>query len=77
VIKDATLSDRLAQDLVSLRAAPGVPDWLPLLAVPLYRQAGEDGKAAELTSDSELMGRRRHAFEELTEKLRAMGAIEP
>jgi hypothetical protein len=69
VVKDPELSGLIAGDLVALRDNPRVPPWLPLLAAPLYRFAGNVAKAEELETDPVLSKLRRDAFRDLVGKL--------
>lgn len=55
VVKDKALCGTIADDLVALRANPDVPSWLPLLASPLYRFAGNVKAADMLDQDPKLM----------------------
>lgn len=68
-VDDCNLAAGLADDLVSLRGRADVPDWLPLMAIRLYRLAGNDAAAKALESDPRLMDARRRVTEELAKRL--------
>ncbi len=59
VVKDKALSSGIADDLAALRDNPDVPSWLPLLASPLYRFAGNVKAADMLDQDPRLIDIRR------------------
>ena len=66
VVKSQPLADALAEDLLSLRQNEAVPAWLPLLAAPMLRSAGEAERAAALDADPDMIARRltaQRAFE--------------
>jgi hypothetical protein len=71
--KDPVLAARLADDFVSLKAAPGVPDWLPLIAIRLYQVAGNEPAARALAADPDLLDVRQRASREILDKLQGMG----
>jgi hypothetical protein len=51
IVKDPVMADRLGGDLAALLGNPAVPEWVPLLADPLYRYAGNLPAAAALEAD--------------------------
>jgi hypothetical protein len=53
-VKDKALMAKVAADLVSLKGRSDIPAWLPLLAIPLYRAAG-DGAAAKALEDDPML----------------------
>jgi len=69
MIHDPDLARQMADQLLSLRGTEGVPFWLPLLAPPLYRTAGDRDRAAVLLADPDIIQRRQRAFAELNERL--------
>ena len=69
LVKDPLLARRIAADLLSLRTSPTAPPWLPLLAVPLLRVAGDDAQVQKLINDPDMIERRRAALDELHENL--------
>ena len=68
-VKDPELAGRIATDLMSLRDNKSVPNWLPLLAVPLYRIAGNEAEAERLSRDPGMIELRREAVESLNRTL--------
>lgn len=66
---ETDLAARLAHDIVSLRSTPDVPDWLPLVAIPLFRVAGDEAAARALESDHTLQDIRRKEVEQLKRAL--------
>lgn len=68
-VKDRDLSERIANDLIGLRDNDQVPVWLPLLASPLYRFAGDLKAAQALESDPTMIERRRQGLNELGRSL--------
>lgn len=65
VVKDPDLARRTAGDLLSLRQASPTPAWLPLLAIPLLRIAGEEAEADRLAHDPDMVARRKEAADSL------------
>lgn len=68
-IHDPELAHQAADDLLSLRGAADSPYWLPLLAMPLFRVAGDPDRAAALAADPDMIRLRRRAFAELNGRL--------
>jgi hypothetical protein len=73
-VKDRRLAARLAGDLVALKGHPAVPDWLPLIAIRLYRLAGNEAAARALAADPALRDVRERAMRELSNELHGMPA---
>ncbi|PKU26516.1 hypothetical protein [Telmatospirillum siberiense] len=69
IVKDRQLSELIAGDLSALRDNPRVPAWLPLLAPPLYRFAGNNRAAEDIDADPGLSKLRREAMQELLKRL--------
>lgn len=65
MVKDRALGLTLANDAASLRGNAAVPAWLPLIAIPLYRLAGDEAAARALEADPALAEVRRQALAEL------------
>jgi len=65
LVKDPDLARRTAADLLSLRADSAVPPWLPLMAIPLYKIAGDQGEADRLAADPDMIRRRNNELDEL------------
>lgn len=68
-IKDPQLAASLAQNILSLRGDPRVPDWLVLLVPSLYRTAGDLNAAAALERDPAFADLKRGTAIELLKKL--------
>lgn len=64
-VKDPFLARQTASDIMRLRGASGAPDWLPLLAIPLYATAGDQAESDRLAHDPAMLELRRRALEEL------------
>jgi len=75
-IGDKELARRAADQLMSLRGAAGAPYWLPLLAPPLYRAAGDSDRAALVMADPDMIRLRQRAFTELNGRLSQMGSFD-
>lgn len=69
VVKDRQLSEMIAGDLIALRGNSQVPAWLPLLASPLYRFAGNIPAAEAIDTDPDLLNLQHEAVRELLKKL--------
>jgi hypothetical protein len=69
LVKDPGLAGRIASDLMSLKDNKSVPDWLPLLAIPLFRIAGNAAEAERLSHDPAMIELRREAQESLNRQL--------
>ena len=66
---DPRLAASVAQDILSLRHAPDVPDWLLLLVPGLYRAAGNGLAAAAVEAEDEYVEIRQRANADLMKKL--------
>jgi len=77
VVKDPTLARRTADDIRSLAKDSAVPYWLPLLAVPLYRVAGDVEMAATLDADLDMIALRRRALKEMMGHFQKSGPENP
>ena len=62
-VKDPALAQRTAEDILSLRDDKDVPDWLPLLSIPLLQLSGDWGAVNRLSADPDMIARRRRALE--------------
>lgn len=69
IVRDPDLARSIAGSLLSLPSPPAVPDWLPLLAAPLYRTAGDADKAASLDLDPDMIARHRRVHDNLSARL--------
>lgn len=65
LVKDPKLAGRLGTDVMALRDDKSVPDWLPLLAIPLFQIAGNQAEAERLSHDPDMIVLRREALENL------------
>ncbi|HIJ62935.1 MAG TPA: hypothetical protein HPQ04_09620, partial [Rhodospirillaceae bacterium] len=63
------LAASLAEDILSLRHTPDVPDWLLLLVPGLYRAAGNGAAAAAIEAENEYGEIRQRANADLTKAL--------
>lgn len=77
MIGDRDLARQMADQIMSLRGAPGAPYWLPLMGPPLYRTAGESDRAAVLMADPDMIRLRQRAMLELNGRLSQMGLFGP
>jgi hypothetical protein len=68
LVKDRPLAHQLAIDLAAMRDRAGVPPWLPLLAIPLYRFSGDLAAAQSLEADPGLADLRRRAVDDLVNR---------
>ena len=70
LVKDPELAKRTGEDLLRLRGNDDVPSWLPLLAIPMFRVAGDEAEAAQLAADPDMRERQQRQIEELNRNLR-------
>ncbi len=75
VVKDPVLAGRMARDLMSLHGNPAVPPWLPLLAPPLYRIAGDEFAARSVEMLPDIMELKQKLSEELKKSRSEKGGL--
>jgi len=68
-VGDPVLARQTAEEMLGLQSDARAPYWLPLLAAPLYRTAGDRETAAALDRREDLVALRRKAFQELNLRL--------
>ena len=73
-VKDRDMAHEMGDTLLTLRRSEQAPYWLPLLAGPLYRAAGEGDLAASVDLDPAMIALRQRATADLNTRLRAMKA---
>ena len=69
VVKDKNFALQLAADFAGLEGRSDVPNWLPLLAVPLYRFGGDLAAAEALEADPHWIEIHRNSFRDLMQAL--------
>ncbi len=72
-VKDPDLARNTADSISTLPQSADIPDWIPLLEMPLYRVAGEKEKAAALAASPDMIARRRRVASNFKTRMHELG----